>query len=75
MTRSLAAYSVICYLMWIKDRHNGNLLVTSTGSIVHIDFGFILGITPGEAPRGNASERPQPAATQRLRHRRSHCCC
>jgi len=45
--QSLAAYGVVCYLMQIKDRHNGNILVEQTGRIVHIDFGFMLTNSPG----------------------------
>lgn len=45
--QSLAAYAVVCYIMQIKDRHNGNILVEQTGRIVHIDFGFMLSNSPG----------------------------
>ena len=44
---SLVGSSIMTFIFKLKDRHNGNILLDKDGHIIHIDFGFILGMSPG----------------------------
>jgi len=42
-TYSLVSYTLQSYFFGLGDRHLENIMITTEGSIFHIDFGFILG--------------------------------
>ena len=50
--RSLAAYSIVMWILKLRDRHNGNLMLDDDGHYFHIDFGFCLGHSTGKGIGG-----------------------
>jgi phosphatidylinositol kinase/protein kinase (PI-3 family) len=45
--KSCAGNSALTYLLGVGDRHLENILLRSSGTIIHCDFGFCFGRDPG----------------------------
>jgi len=49
MVSSSAGACLLAFTMGLGDRHLENILVTQTGYLVHVDFGYVLGDDPKHA--------------------------
>ena len=49
MISSSAGACLLAFTMGLGDRHLENILVTKTGYLVHVDFGYVLGDDPKHA--------------------------
>ncbi len=52
--KSMAAYSIISFLLQFKDRHNGNIMIDDAGHILHVDSASVS----TSRPAGSSSNAP-----------------
>lgn len=69
---SVAASTVVTYVLGIGDRHLENIMLTRRGQLFHVDFSFVLGDDP--KPMAPQCRFPQQVAQALLRTNRLSKC-